>query len=171
MNLSDIGMVAHKCWMDIPAHFPFVELGAFVVMPNHVHGIIIIDNPDNTIIAKPDDEQIIGNDNNRMVRLDSVETPKLGVSTGTTEQTDATTTDGKKQTTAASEKWKSGTLGVIVNQYKRACTLQAKKIRANFQWQTRYHDHIIRNREEYLRISEYIVNNPTKWDEDKFYRE
>lgn len=155
MNLSDIGMVAHKCWMDIPAHFPFVELGAFVVMPNHVHGIIIIDNRDIK--------------NNTPPYID-VDTPKLGVSTQKTEQNDATN-DGKKQTMAASKKWKSGTLGVIVNQYKRACTLQARKIRTNFQWQSLYHDHIIRNDEEYLRISEYIVNNPAKWDEDRYYRE
>ena len=41
-----IGRVAHQCWVDIPDHFPFVKLGAFVVMPNHVHGIVIIDKPD-----------------------------------------------------------------------------------------------------------------------------
>jgi putative transposase len=42
MELSEIGEIAHKYWNEIPAHFPFVKLDAFVVMPNHVHGIIII---------------------------------------------------------------------------------------------------------------------------------
>jgi len=39
---SPIGIIAETCWHEIPNHFPFVELGAFTVMPNHVHGIVII---------------------------------------------------------------------------------------------------------------------------------
>ena len=46
MVLSEIGLLAEKYWLEIPVHFPFVELGEFVVMPNHMHGIIIINNPD-----------------------------------------------------------------------------------------------------------------------------
>ena len=42
MNLSPLGKSALDCWNEIPAHFPFVELGEFVVMPNHVHGIVAI---------------------------------------------------------------------------------------------------------------------------------
>jgi putative transposase len=45
MATSDLGQYAHECWQVIPNHFLFVRLGAFVVMPNHVHGIIIIDKP------------------------------------------------------------------------------------------------------------------------------
>lgn len=43
MILTPLGHVAVDFWNEIPAHFPFVVLDAFVVMPNHVHGIIIID--------------------------------------------------------------------------------------------------------------------------------
>ena len=46
MVLSDIGKIAWRFWGEIPNHFPFVILNAFVVMPNHVHGIIIIDKTD-----------------------------------------------------------------------------------------------------------------------------
>lgn len=49
MQLSEIGKMAHQYWMEIPIHFPFVELGEFVIMPNHVHGIIIINKPLNDI--------------------------------------------------------------------------------------------------------------------------
>jgi len=42
--LSDFGKIADECWRAIPEHFPFVELGAYVIMPNHVHGIIVITN-------------------------------------------------------------------------------------------------------------------------------
>jgi len=48
MIKSQLGNDAFECWQAIPTHFPFVRLGAFVVMPNHVHGIIIIDR-DNVI--------------------------------------------------------------------------------------------------------------------------
>ncbi|MCZ7542020.1 MAG: transposase [Anaerolineae bacterium] len=42
MQLSGFGEIVQDCWFDIPAHFPYVELDAFVVMPNHVHGVIVI---------------------------------------------------------------------------------------------------------------------------------
>jgi len=42
MQLSPMGQIADEHWRAIPEHFPHVELGAYVVMPNHVHGIIII---------------------------------------------------------------------------------------------------------------------------------
>ncbi len=44
MRLSETGKIAHKFWIEIPDHFSFVKLGEFVVMPNHVHGIVIIIN-------------------------------------------------------------------------------------------------------------------------------
>lgn len=47
VKLSSIGESAKKCWIEIPFHFPFVKLGEFIIMPNHVHGIIIIDKPEN----------------------------------------------------------------------------------------------------------------------------
>jgi putative transposase len=43
MKLSDLGKVAVLCWKCIPDHFPFVRLGPWIVMPNHIHGIIAID--------------------------------------------------------------------------------------------------------------------------------
>jgi hypothetical protein len=43
MQLSEIGQIAHDCWSEIQQHFPFVILDEFVIMPNHVHGIVIID--------------------------------------------------------------------------------------------------------------------------------
>ncbi|MCA1752978.1 MAG: hypothetical protein LC670_14535, partial [Flavobacteriales bacterium] len=45
MILSDVGQIAHDCWAAIPEHFPFVRLGKFVIMPDHTHGIVIIDKP------------------------------------------------------------------------------------------------------------------------------
>jgi REP element-mobilizing transposase RayT len=140
MKLNEIGKIAQKYWLEIPQHFQFIELGAFVIMPNHVHGILIMD--------KTNVGDGVG-----------VETPNLGVST------DSPTL----KTAAASEKWKSGTLGVIINQYKRICTIHARKIHTDFAWQPRFYDHIIRNKESFERIQEYIINNPLNWITDKFY--
>ncbi|MCB0731480.1 MAG: transposase [Ignavibacteriae bacterium] len=41
--LSDLGKLAQKYWKAIPQHYPFVNLDVFIIMPNHIHGIIIID--------------------------------------------------------------------------------------------------------------------------------
>lgn len=45
MQLSTLGAIAQGFWYEIPKHFAFVSLGEFIVMPNHVHGILILDNP------------------------------------------------------------------------------------------------------------------------------
>jgi REP element-mobilizing transposase RayT len=42
--LNEWGNPAHECWQGIPIHFPGVEIDQFVVMPNHVHGIVVIRN-------------------------------------------------------------------------------------------------------------------------------
>ena len=42
MQTTHIGKLAEQYWEEIPTHFPFIELGSFVVMPNHIHGILII---------------------------------------------------------------------------------------------------------------------------------
>jgi len=53
MHLNAAGEIAQRCWEDIPTHFPSVELDAFVIMPNHVHGLIVItDAPQTTCAAK-----------------------------------------------------------------------------------------------------------------------
>ena len=41
-RLSEYGQIVWACWVEIPAHFPHAEMDAFVVMPNHVHGIIML---------------------------------------------------------------------------------------------------------------------------------
>jgi putative transposase len=42
MKLNNFGKIAEECWIAIPEHFTNVELGAYVIMPNHVHGIIVV---------------------------------------------------------------------------------------------------------------------------------
>jgi len=47
MGLNELGCTVTKYWQEIPLHFPFVKLDEFVVMPNHVHGILAINNLSN----------------------------------------------------------------------------------------------------------------------------
>ena len=64
---------------------------------------------------------------------------------------------------------KSGTISTILRSYKSVVTKNARFIHADFGWQPRFHDHIIRNAPEWERIQTYIENNPMNWKEDKFY--
>ena len=49
MKLSETGKIAMKFWQEIPDHFPFVKLDAFVIMPDHIHGIVVINkSPEET---------------------------------------------------------------------------------------------------------------------------
>jgi REP element-mobilizing transposase RayT len=58
-------------------------------------------------------------------------------------------------------------VGVIINQFKRICTITIREIDIYFGWQSRYHDHIIRNENELNRIRQYIIDNPKNWDTDE----
>ena len=152
MQLSEIGTIACKYWIEIPNHFGFVELNTFIIMPDHIHGIIIIKNKkanDNrTIDTMENYSTSVGTTGNIST---SVGTPNLGV---------PTVPDSINPTRIPN--WKSNSLGLIINQYKRICTINIRKINPNFSWQSRYHDHIIRTRDEYLAIKKYILENPLK---------
>ena len=144
MALNEIGQLAQKYWMEIPNHFPFIELANFVVMPNHFHGILIINHQLPVETPKPD----------------NVETPNLGVSTMDTTVMAVQTPKLGVSTTP---------IGIIINQYKRMVTIHARKIDADFAWQPRFHDHIVRNVQSFDNIQNYIANNPQNWKEDKFH--
>lgn len=58
--LSTAGAVVQGLWYEIPRHFPFVQLGAFVVMPNHIHGVLIFDHPDDTPEGSSTMSSVIG---------------------------------------------------------------------------------------------------------------
>jgi putative transposase len=58
----------------------------------------------------------------------------------------------------------------IINHLKGSVTKQCRTIHADFAWQSRFHDHIVRNMEAYNKIYHYILNNPEKWEEDMFFK-
>jgi REP element-mobilizing transposase RayT len=140
MQLSEIGKLAEQFWYEIPNHFSMVELGNFVVMPNHVHGILIID--------KTNDEPF-------------VETRHCLVSTNI--QTNSIIGSSRFQNQG------KNTISSIVGSYKSIVTKMSRQINPNFGWQSRFHDHIIRNSKSFDNIQNYIEQNPLNWKEDGFY--
>lgn len=63
---------------------------------------------------------------------------------------------------------KSNPISTIIRSYKSAVTKHANQLGLENGWQSRFHDHIIRNDAEYQRISDYIIHNPAYWKEDTF---
>jgi len=150
MFLSEMGQIAYTFWEEIPAHFPNMELGAFVVMPNHVHGIVIVNE-----------------------RLEK------SVTTGNVETLHATSlprndnqrTDAKpKNEFMAAISPQAGSVSAAMRSYKSAVSRLIRPLHADFAWQTRFHDHVIRNSAEYERIEGYILLNPENWEQDKFFK-
>jgi putative transposase len=60
-------------------------------------------------------------------------------------------------------------LASIMRGFKSSVTMNARQMKPNFAWQSKFHDHIIRNNTEYQRIANYIKNNPANWKNDKFH--
>jgi len=141
MHLSESGKIAEKYWHEIPAHFPFIILDEFIVMPNHIHGIVFIDK-------KRDDGQNDGRDKACLV------------STSTT----ILQSPGQKRFRNPGK----NNISSIFGSYKSVVSNNAHKINPEFDWQSRFHDHIIRDDTELNRIRYYIRNNPKKWIDDKF---
>lgn len=138
------GEIARQLWTEIPAHFPGAELGEFVVMPNHVHGIIGIHRRD--------------------VGCGDV---ACNIRTACNIPTNDTPT---KNEYMASISPKPGTLSAMIRSYKSAVTKRCHDHQiSNFGWQSRFHDHIIRNQDEFDRIERYIMENTANWETDKFF--
>ncbi len=141
VQLSSIGKIAHQRWAEIPQHFNHVSLDAFIIMPNHVHGIIIINQPPQNIA------------------IDDYGDIRCHVSTNDV--------DNFSQTMSQLSP-KAGSLSVMIRSYKAAVTRWCKQnSEQNFSWQPRFYEHIIRNQNSLDRIREYIINNPLRWHEDK----
>ena len=122
MILNEYGQIAEKQWFWLAGQYHYIILHAFVVMPNHIHGIIKINR------------QAIFDDDNPELKIKS--------------------------------------LSEIMGAYKTTVSKQIHLLGySNFAWQRSFHDHIIRDDRSFQTISNYILKNPLKWGEDKFYNQ
>lgn len=179
MILSPLGAIADVLWHGIPHHSKFAELGDFVVMPNHIHGILIIDKPRNWDNESIENDGIVGGDGT-VDTGHAVADPGHAVDPGRAldlpsqpqqSPTNHPQPSSKPKLTPGQKRFQNigkGTVSSIIGSYKSAVTNHANRLGLPHQWQTLFHDHIIRNDQEYQRISNYIVNNPDNWGNDKF---
>ena len=169
MELSEIGEFALRCIERIPEINDNVAVPEFVVMPNHVHMIVIVDNP----IEWPDDERLPQCDsptaqNGNMMH----ESGTVGLSYHGSRWDESTIDDFQQDINEEMQRRSncSGRLSRIIGQYKSAVTKYANEHDISFAWQPRFHDHIIRNWTEMNHIAQYIQHNPEKWELDRFYK-
>ena len=124
MRLNSLGRLVAAEWQRTAILRATVELDLFVVMPNHMHGLICIS-----------DHLSSG------LRAD----PKPG---------------------------RSNTLGAIIGQFKSVVTKRSRSLEPPPRlpiWKRNYHDHIVRNEKDLDRIRNYIISNPSRWSEDRYY--
>ncbi len=140
MILSPIGDIVTNEWNKSFEIRQELFCDAFVLMPNHLHAILRIENNINDIIVET----------HGRASLQTQQTPQTGI---------------------AYRSPKS--ISSFVAGYKSSATKQINIFRNTPKlavWQSRFHDHIIRNDAEYQRINNYIEINPENWDKDKFYQ-
>jgi REP element-mobilizing transposase RayT len=129
MILSESGQIASKLWCELTEHFLFVSLDEFVVMPNHIHGIVIIE-PTTAVVG-------------------TLHATSLLQQTATAERTlHATSLQSTKNEFMSAISPKSGSLATVIRSYKSAVSKKVHFIDHDFSWQPRYYDHLIRSDKE-----------------------
>ncbi len=172
MILNDYGKIVEKCWFDLPNHYSNVVLDAFQIMPNHIHCIISVLNDSVSIPHVSNSHE-----SNDSVSISQIETGLKPVCTAINNPIDNPINnpinnpiDNSINNPEIEEK-ELKTHGVFefIRALKTFSSRRINELRNSkgvSNWQERFHDHIIRNDEEYHRIKNYIINNPKKWSED-----
>ena len=156
MHLSEIGAIAQECWYEIPQHFRRASLDVSIVMPNHLHGIVIIG---------------VGAHHG-----DHTGTPWRAPTKPSEGTRRALTKSGVPVRGAAFGKPVPGSLATMVGLFKQAVTrgvgarhgvpVQDPHGVPVHIWHENYYEHIIRDEKELNRIREYIRTNPLRWGYD-----
>ena len=158
MQLSPAGYLAARYWKEIPIHFPFITLDVFVTMPNHVHGILIIDKTDSNSSTSDRNSTCgggSGSSGGAINRAATEENLKMKANPG--------------GVTGLKNPMLHDNLSRVIRWYKGRCTFEIRKVDSAFRWQSRFYDHIIRNQNSFQQIQQYILKNPRCWVQDKFY--
>lgn len=148
MELNKIGEIVHTQWYASEKIRQNIFLDEFVIMPNHIHGIVVIDN---------------NGDNNGRDVLQNVSTRNVP----TTQNIYTNTTTNPRNKFMSEISPSSNSLPMMIRQFKSAVTRHAGQIIPQFGWQFNYYDHIVRNQKSLERIRKYIVNNPSMWQRDR----
>jgi len=155
MQLNKTGEIVEKCLLEIPQHYPKIKLHQHIVMSNHLHAIIEIDNANNVGVEyfRPND---MANDINKTISDNDVENERV--------ENIRPLQHNHHQFPLPRPKCGTGTLGAIIRGFKIGVT---KNVGFSI-FQRNYYEQIIYNEKLLCTISEYIENNPAKWEEDRF---
>jgi putative transposase len=150
MNLSEIGLIAQQYWSDIPIHFKHVLLDDFVIMPNHIHGIIILDyssvGPRHGVGLQSSSKGSVG--------------PCHGMAPDNQIQRSF-------QNISQFSRPIKNSVSTIINQYKSSVKRWCNQNNFEaFNWQPRFYDHILLNDESIQNVKKYIRQNPANWNFD-----
>ena len=166
MRLSKIGDIALRFWEDIPNHSVNAGLDAFVIMPNHLHGIVTIKAPDGSSTTGKNGRPGTHTRGCRDVACRDVACRDVAcrdVACSDVACNVSTTGESGRLTNPP----KPGSLGAIVRSYKSAVTRWCRTNGyASFAWQPRFYDHVIRDGVALHNVRRYILDNPAKWELD-----
>ena len=133
VRLNDEGRMVERWWLELSKKFPTIEIDQYIIMPNHLHGIIWVQY-----------QKVVGAD--LRVCPDVTQGAHTGAPLPTIVQWFKTMTSNEYIRNVKSNGWPP---------------FQGKL------WQRNYYEHILRNENELIRTSEYILNNPARWAEDE----
>ena len=163
MILNEFGQIAHDEWLKTLEIRNNVKLGAFVVMPNHIHGIIEITRRGE--LHSPL-ELHSPNESHSPIESHSPNESHSPIDSHSPNKWGDLIIKGECNSPLRGP---SNTIGAIVRGYKSSVTKQLNLLNIGcVVWQRNYYEHIIRDEKSYHNISNYILNNPAKWAEDKF---
>jgi len=166
MVLNEFGQIAYNEWAKLPERFSNFELDVFQIMPNHMHGIIVLNdavgagftpaqNGDNTEYNIPAQNGSVDQNQNGSDIIQGA-----GASPAPTAIASVSDIVGAYKSLVA-----NGCLDIWKLKWAEVNPAPTMgKI-----WQRDYYEHIIRNEQSYETIFNYIIDNPAKWNEDKFY--
>ena len=165
MSLNELGKVVHDEWLNTEKVRQNVELDSFVVMPNHIHGIIfIVDerNHENRATHR------VAPTRDRPTRVEFSDARSTQEIVKQTERNSPT----MRQAGSSSNTLQAGSLGAIIGQFKIAVTRRLKQAGAHPDgkiWQRGFYERVILSEKTLNRTRAYIVNNPPKWHEDSLF--
>jgi REP element-mobilizing transposase RayT len=137
MVLNDFGQIVSEKWQWLETQYPYIELGAWIVMPNHFHGILVIHD--------------VGRGGSRSAHVDDGTAVNRG--------------DSRIAPTPIKRKLLGGLIGAFKTVSTKQINL-LRYVEGQVVWQRNYYEHIIRNEREMNRISRYIESNPSRWADD-----
>ena len=173
--LNEYGKIAQMVWEKLPQHYKNIELGEFIIMPNHFHAIVAITKnvPVGATLAVALNENAVSPNENAVSPNENAVSPNENA----VFQNNGTRAGASPAPTMTNAVPIAPTLGKIVGAYKSLVAnkcLEICKSRDEYMgklWQRNYYEHIIRNEQSHQRIANYIINNPANWENDKFFPE